>query len=74
MISKTIGFRGLAYFQTHPYDEVNSLVKKKTLRFPSSGEDAFNQLTAMEGMLDLEAAPGFYKEVGPTYTKWSMVI
>lgn len=26
-------------------------------------KDAFNQLTAMEGMLDLEAAPGFYKEV-----------
>lgn len=26
-------------------------------------KDAFNQLTAMEGMLDLEAAPGFYKQV-----------
>ena len=34
--------------------------------FPHS-QDAFNQLTAMEGMLDLEAAPGFYKQVGPIY-------
>ena len=29
MISKTIGFRGLAYFQTHPYDE-DLTGKKKT--------------------------------------------
>ena len=30
MISKTIGFRGLAYFQTHPYHQVHADQRTKT--------------------------------------------
>ena len=50
MISKTIGFRGLAYFQTHPYGIVNVKMAIEIVDFPvKNGDFPWQYVSSPEG-------------------------